>query len=87
MGFLIHNLLIFLLVCGVDVVAGEEPRAVSEVGAASLAKGRGLSQSAQTDDEMPATSQHAYVSLIYDDSFLLGLRVLGLSLKETGTNK
>ena len=32
-------------------------------------------------------SRHAYVSLIYDDSFLLGLRVLGLSLKESGTQK
>ena len=29
----------------------------------------------------------AYVSLLYSDSFVLGLRVLGQSLRETGTER
>lgn len=31
--------------------------------------------------------RQAYVSLLYSDSFLLGLRVLGQSLRESGTTR
>ena len=31
--------------------------------------------------------KQAYVSLLYSDSFLLGLRVLGQSLRESGTTR
>lgn len=32
-------------------------------------------------------SREAYASLLYSDAFLLGLRVLGQSLRETGTSR
>lgn len=32
-------------------------------------------------------SKEAYVSLLYGDAFLLGIRVLGQSLRETGTER
>jgi hypothetical protein len=37
----------------------------------------------------PAKQNHtqAYVTLLYGDDFLLGVRVLGQSLKDTGTNR
>ena len=34
-----------------------------------------------------ATGREAYISLAYSDSFVLGLRVLGQSLRETGTSR
>ncbi|KAK1583856.1 hypothetical protein Q3G72_027652 [Acer saccharum] len=34
-----------------------------------------------------ASSEQAYVTLLYGDEFLLGVRVLGKSIRETGSNK
>jgi hypothetical protein len=34
-----------------------------------------------------AGSKEAYVSLLYGDAFLTGMRVLGRSLRETGTRR
>jgi hypothetical protein len=37
--------------------------------------------------EAPPRSREAYVTLVYDESFLLGARVLGQSLRESGTSR
>ena len=36
---------------------------------------------------LPPGHRQAYASLIYHDSFLLGLRVLGQSLRDSGTER
>lgn len=39
----------------------------------------------EESQSIPPRTQNAYVALLYGDEFLLGVRVLGQSLKETGT--
>lgn len=46
----------------------------------------GVRKSNDDVEQRPGHSQ-AYVSLLYSDSFVLGLRVLGQSLRETGTER
>lgn len=36
---------------------------------------------------MPSVRREAYVTLLYGEPFLLGVRVLGQSLRETGTTR
>lgn len=50
----------------------------------------GLIQLAQAVEYQPAPKQNstqAYVTLLYGDDFLLGVRVLGQSLKDSGTDR
>lgn len=46
-----------------------------------------LLPAASTFAPAPARSSEAYATLLYGDAFLLGVRVLGQSLRETGTTR
>ncbi|CAD7695590.1 unnamed protein product [Ostreobium quekettii] len=60
--------------------------------AASLLFGQGCCRPAwgssrEALEEAPQGSKEAYVTLLYGDDFVLGVRVLGQSIKETETNR
>lgn len=42
---------------------------------------------ARSEDLPLKTAKEAYATLLYSDDFLLGVRVLGQSLRETGTTR
>lgn len=46
-----------------------------------------LQSSLWVDAKRSQSTDQAYVTLLYGDEFLLGVRVLGKSLKDTGTDK
>lgn len=46
-----------------------------------------LSDAARASQNPPQKSNEAYVTLLYNDEFLLGARVLGQSIKNTGSNR
>jgi len=54
--------------------------AAALVAAALLAAGAGVAVAA-------AATEEAYVTLLYGDEFVLGVRVLGKSLRDTGTRR
>ena len=48
---------------------------------------RGEERPVHEQADSPAPYKQAYASLLYSDDFLVGIRVLGQSLRETGTTR
>lgn len=46
-----------------------------------------LSSASSSSSSGSQSSDEAYVTLLYGDEFLLGVRVLGKSIRDTGSNK